>query len=1041
MIRDSSHGQSPLSLSSTRLIISMLVLSTMMIFSVGLVGATNTTSPSSSPSSPSSTNNLSSPITDRNEPPECTLNDYGATYTPCLKMSDIRTVVYYKKNNCSGGVPLPISTETLPCNLTCSNGQFLRPPFVKCEPCIPGEFSFSEGILTNDWEELPDSMKTSCVSEGSKNPKCSSWKVSTNYKYIHSGDQSDSTGTVSSVLTYYVDILRESGKLEFSFRVDADNGNGLELYIDNEQVLERTSYVHEYTIKSFALTKGYHVIEWRFEKASSPSSSTKQMAYIKWIKIYGDKLSVEYCTKCPTGTFNNEPGQASCSPCPLDTFNDQSGQTQCQPCPENTYALEGSTSCSPRPLCTALDYVAHYTPCSNGKRKLIYEWKKPKICNGGVELPKNKDNEECNQCPLGLFRKNDECQRCSGKGEYYDMKEMKCKKCYEGYYALKYLRYDSNFFNEITSLPSHWSTKCLGECDKENKGWTIVSNIEKNEAYLDAAANGYGDESVLSIPIELYTDGSISIEYELLSTTTTTDKTEDTSVLLFFVNRTLVGDFSRQTLKELKGTYKTRYYPAGHYLLTFAFEKYDSPNKQSTALIKSIVIEGEISGASDKCYECREGHYCPQGTDEHLPCRPGTYSNIRQEACMACYRNTFQNKWGQNRCLNCGDGTFSNAGSADCVNTCLFTVPGTEIMYNLTTLQSALNSELSVFGPLTLPNSPLKFYFNLCNKFDTAYTKFCQKESRLAVLAEQRKDVTTKNRRKGYTTYACVEDDSSENPKYHTSGDMGSTISYYHSPKGDGLTVYLATDYKCSNKNGVYNTKVELKCNPKEGIGKPVIATEVDETGAVSFADVCSTRILWESHAACPVCTIYDYEPVVSGECENGRRKKTWFLKPNAKCYPYSGLTAPLPEDVSCITCSQDDYTFVETKCVNGFYKRKYVWKEKRDCFGGVELPEDETLTCDEVEIGKLTAVTGLSVAAAVFLCLLVGICFFYFRNKQLYEQYEMLGQKETPDIEMMNSGSGVLELMGNESSSDDDMGFTTTKTINITDSDEDDRV
>ena len=918
-------------------------------------------------------------------------------------------------------------------DLVCDNGYFLSPPSTKCEPCNAGEYSFS-GTLINDWSDLPESFKTSCTSEGGKSFRCASWKASANSKYFYSGDQSRSLGIVTSSLTYYVNILKEAGEVQFNFRVDADANDGLEFYIDNTLVMERTGYVHEYIVKSFPLAKGPHILEWRYNR-TPPSSSSKEMAYLTWIKVYGEKLAVEKCSKCPKGTFNDEKGKESCKPCPFGSYNDQSGQSQCKQCPDNEFAYEGSTSCTPKQECTSNDYYAYHTPCSNGKRTLVYEWKSPRICSGGVALPEKKLNQECSQCPLGMYRENDVCQRCSGKGEYYDTTLKTCKICYENYAAIKYLRYDQNYFNEINGMPKSWTTKCIGECDKSNNGWTFNSNAETNEAYLDAAGNGYGDETVLTIPIQLHTFGTIEFQWELPDN----NNKDDTSVLLFFVNKTLETDISRDNSPANKGTYKSKYYPPGRHLLSFAYDKYDTPYKQSTFRIRSIVIEGEEYGAAHTCAECKEGHYCTQATDEYLPCKPGTYSNLKQEYCMSCYRNTFQNKWGQNRCLNCGTGTYSDTGSAECINTCTYNVPGTELMYNITDLQEALDRELGVIGPLALPNSTFNLYFSLCQKFDTANTKFCTKESRSVVLEEQRREVTNKNRRKGYRTYSCIEDVSYANLKYKPSGDMGSTISYDAST-GNGIKVMFSTDYRCPNNGGVYNTKIDLRCNPKVGLGKPVILTGANPDATVD--DVCTTNILWESNVACPVCTMYDYESVLQPECENGQRKRTWYLKPGATCYPYAPMSTSLPQSelVPCTVCAAEDYTTVETKCENGRSTIKYVWKEPKICLDGESLPADRSIACDEFEIGKLTAVTALFIFGSVFVCLVAVIIFFYFKNKQLYSQYERVGGKEN-EFEMSPGGLGELELEGSDDEDSIEMGFTTTKNHPEDESDDEDRV
>ncbi|KAL9651555.1 hypothetical protein ABK040_001500 [Willaertia magna] len=928
---------------------------------------------------------------------ECTLDDYGSTYSSCDYINNpngMRTVIYYKKDNCSeGNVPIPSSNTQIPCNLTCPNGEFLSPPSLVCQKCKPGEFSFSEGVRIDEWKTLPETFKTTCTSDAGEKVDCEAWKVATNGKYIYSGDQPKLTQIATSTLTYFVNILRESGSIEFSFRADSGPEDGLEFYIDDRQVLGRVSYVATESIKTFPLTKGYHRLEWRYIKESTISSG-KNRALIYWIKVSGTKFTSDSCEVCPKGTFSKSEGSADCESCPINTFSDKEGSTSCTACDDDKYATLGSTTCLPRPICTKDDYYAYYTSCSNGKRELKFDWKYPKYCYQGVELPANKVDQPCNQCPKGQFRKDDVCQQCNGPFQYYDGMYKDCRTCYEGYAAIKYKRYDSAFLNEIGSkLPEEWSNKCLGECDKENNGWRVVSNAETGEAYLDAAGGGYGDETLLSIPFELYTDGNIEVDYEIV----TEAEKLDTSMFLIFINGTLQTEVTKSTSVG-KAKFKSKYYPPGSYLLSLAFDKYDSVQKQSTVKVTSIVIEGEKSGAADSCIECREGFYCPQKVDQFIPCPPGQYSNVKSEVCMGCYNGYFNDKWAQQRCRICGTGTASGGmGALECINTCSYQIPGTEIIYNLTELQSALNDPQ--FEGLRLAQSDLRIFFSLCNRFDTAQVPYCKKESRPAVNELKKLEKTSKNIRKGYTTYSCIEQGTEENRRL-LAGDMGNVIFYSEasdpSKRAEGLTVSLSTDYKCPDNSGIYKTEIELKCNPKAGIGKPVFKSVERVGSGKRFDEICTANVLWESSFACPVCTIYDYE-VVLGACEDGKRKRKNFLKPDSKCVPHSTLGLQLlPEVVEdCPICSPLDYHFVDTKCIAGKSTRKFVWKEPKNCTGGVNLPHDEELPCEEVEVGFTTALSGFIVIGSIFLCLVavIGVC--YAKNRKLNSQYELLSGRE----------------------------------------------
>ena len=91
---------------------------------IGFVQSQNATDTASATSDNSKSNSadVSSPVVVVQSPSQnnvrgCTHDDYGSTYTACEKLSDIRTVIYFKKNNCSEGVPIPTSSETLSCGM------------------------------------------------------------------------------------------------------------------------------------------------------------------------------------------------------------------------------------------------------------------------------------------------------------------------------------------------------------------------------------------------------------------------------------------------------------------------------------------------------------------------------------------------------------------------------------------------------------------------------------------------------------------------------------------------------------------------------------------------------------------------------------------------------------------------------------------------------------------------------------------------------------------------------------------------------------
>ena len=205
---------------------------------------------------------------------DCTKNDFGVTYSPCDKKTNTRRVVWYKKNDCGpGGEALPVSSKTFSCSLTCQNGQYLTPPYTTCQSCPRGQYSFSEGVKFDDWTKTAEGLKTQCTGKN-----CVAWRRTSGY--IYSGNNTNAHN-INSILSYNVDIVRDEGRVEFFYQVDADrSGDGLEFFVDGQQYLYRVSYTNNYVLANFTLSRGPHALEWMYKK-NARTSKGKDRAMIK----------------------------------------------------------------------------------------------------------------------------------------------------------------------------------------------------------------------------------------------------------------------------------------------------------------------------------------------------------------------------------------------------------------------------------------------------------------------------------------------------------------------------------------------------------------------------------------------------------------------------------------------------------------------------------------------------------------------------------------------------------------------------------------
>ncbi len=737
------------------------------------------------------------------------------------------------------------------------------------------------------------------------------------------------------------------------------------------------------------------------------------------------------------------------------TYSNATGTTTCTPCPKGEYSTIGSTSCIPRPSCTKSDYKYHYTECKQGKRSLVYELKQPVICD--VEktdpsaIPKDKLDLPCPECPPGLYRddKTNQCTRCAGKGQLYDKIEKKCTSCQAGSAAIKHLRYDQNYFADASAIPSDWFTVC-GSCTDENAGWSIIHNPDTLESYLQSAiGEGSGEWASLTISANLYTQGRVTFEYEVVQA-----QEDDDSLFSFIVNYNTMVSIDRS--KNSTGTFTTPYLGPGNHSLIWSFDKYGS-HDDAHVNIKSIIIEGEVNGAADKCQGCLAGFYCEEATDAFKPCLPGQFSPSDSNECFKCPAGTFNDRYARgNACPKCPEGTHSDGeGSTDCENDCNYAVPGTHIYYDLHALEASARLEYNTFGPFQLNkanDTSTKLYFSLCNRFNTTGTSFCR-TSRIGLDQQVDEYDLEQEEYQTIESHACIERDI-------LSFDMGHYISYGIRKKeddqpdvemrGEGFQVQLISKEMCiinlpdgdnvadvrdaiNTAQTPFRTVIDFECNPEVGRGQPVLTTR--QSSFMKLYSGCEARLKWESISACPICTIYDYEQVL-GECkEDGYRYATYYPKSKSRCNPYGtlphyidGTDILVPANhtsraTKCPICTMhDDVEVVNTKCVDGTYTKRWIWKYPKNCseaLSGFTLPEPQNLPCEEVDISRMTAITLVTLAVMVFSIMCIGYVVLYRRHQRLYRNYQIL---QATDSKELDSEEDFEQL--EDSDGEDDLGF-----------------
>lgn len=234
----------------------------------------------------------------------------------------------------------------------------------------------------------------------------------------------------------FEDFWVRNGSIRFNWRVNGEpTYDGMTFYIDGAEAIPFTS-THFSGYSSFSVGAGSHKLKFVYSKDYSVSVGDDK-AFLYELILEGIDYADSECVPCAPGKFNNITAQDQCTVCPFGYYSDQYGASSCKPCASNSYAFEGSSSCTARVACTENDYEMRTTPCRPGVlMDYIYNWKSPKICDDtNFNLPANVYNVTCFDCQPGQFRPQGDyiCRNCN-PGTYLTSQNT-CVECGQGSYA------------------------------------------------------------------------------------------------------------------------------------------------------------------------------------------------------------------------------------------------------------------------------------------------------------------------------------------------------------------------------------------------------------------------------------------------------------------------------------------------------------------------------------------------------------------------------------------------------------------------------
>lgn len=124
----------------------------------------------------------------------------------------------------------------------------------------------------------------------------------------------------------------------------------------------------------------------------------------------------ESCSKCPAGTFQDNPVEGPCKPCPPGDFSGEAGSSSCRPCYEGTFSKGGASECSKCPKGTNASFRSQQC------------FSCPLNTRVGLEkcIPCNKE--------YGQFTLNRNAAKCidCGRKAVRDFEKNVCRKCEKG---------------------------------------------------------------------------------------------------------------------------------------------------------------------------------------------------------------------------------------------------------------------------------------------------------------------------------------------------------------------------------------------------------------------------------------------------------------------------------------------------------------------------------------------------------------------------------------------------------------------------------
>ncbi|XP_003784126.1 UPF0577 protein KIAA1324 homolog isoform X2 [Otolemur garnettii] len=846
----------------------------------------------------------------------CKESEYHYEYTACDSTgSRWRVAVPHTPGLCTS---LPDPVKGTECSFSCNAGEFLDMKDQSCKPCAEGRYSLGTGIRFDEWDELPHGFASLSANMELDDSTSESTENCTSSKWVPRGDYiASNTDECTATLMYAVN-LKQSGTVNFEYYYP-DSSIIFEFFVQNDQCqpnVDDSRWMKTtekgWEFHSVELNRGNNVLYWR------------TTAFSVWSKVS-------------------------------------------------------------KPVLT----------------QLMYKWAMPKICGedleGAVKLPASGVKTRCPPCNPGFFKTNNStCEPCP-YGSYSNGSD--CTHCPAG--TEPAVGFEYKWWN---TLPTNMETTVLSGINFEYKGmtgwevagdhiYTAVGASDNDFMILTLVVPGFRPPQSVMADTENKEVARITFVFETICSV---------NCELYF----MVGVNSRtntpvETWKGSKGKQSYTYIVEENATMSFTwafqrttFREAGRKYTNDVAKIYSINVTNVLDGVASYCRPCAleasdMGSSCTS-------CPAGYYIDRDSGTCHSCPPNTIlraHQPYGIQACVPCGTGTKNNKIHSLCYNDCAFTrnTPARTFNYNF----SALSNTVTLTGGSSFTSKGLKYFhhftFSLCGN----------EGKKMSVCTDNVTDLRIPEGESGFSksivSYVCQAVIIPSEVTGYKAGVSSQPVSLADRLIGvttdmtlDGITspaelfhpeslgipdvifFYRSNDVTQSCSSG-RSTTIRVRCSPQKAAPGSLLLPSMCSDGT---CDGCNFHFLWESVAACPLCSEADYHAIVSS-------------------------------------------------CVAGIQKTTYVWREPKLCSGGISLPEQRVTICKTIDFWLKV---GISAGTCTAILLTVLTCYFWKKNQKLEYKYSKLVMNATlKDCDLPAADSCAI-MEGEDV--EDDLIFTSKKSL-----------